>query len=165
MPQEIFTRHGVDLSKLTATPHDPHFASGLRELVAIAHAHLRNALDYTLLIPAREAGIRRFCLWAVGLALLTLQKINANPAFTAGADVKVSRKAVALTRVLTDIALHNDWLLRRLFALAARGLPLARIGETRRPHPAHLVDPLAPGPVQGQEPERSLRRSYGGSAT
>jgi farnesyl-diphosphate farnesyltransferase len=103
-------------------------------------------------------------LWAVGLALLTLQKINANPEFTSGAQVKVSRRAVAMTRVLTDAALRNNWLLRRLFAFAARGLPLTAIGEIRRPHPAHLVDP-SPGPAQGHEPERSVRRSYGGSAT
>jgi farnesyl-diphosphate farnesyltransferase len=46
----------------------------MRELVGVAHAHLRNALDYTLLIPGKETGIRRFCLWAIGLAVLTLRK-------------------------------------------------------------------------------------------
>ncbi len=50
----------------------------------MAHAHLRNALSYTLLIPAHETGIRRFCLWAIGLAVLTLRKIAANPGFTSG---------------------------------------------------------------------------------
>ena len=44
------------------------------ELIGVAHAHLRNALDYTLCIPAAETGIRRFCLWAIGLAVLTLQE-------------------------------------------------------------------------------------------
>jgi farnesyl-diphosphate farnesyltransferase len=119
---------------------------------------LLNALEYTLLIPAHEAGIRRFCLWAIGLAVLTLQKINRNPGFTAGVQVKVSRKAVAMTRISTDIALRNDWLLRRLFAFAARGLPLAVVGETRRPV-------MTAESVVEQETGRALRRSMGSSAT
>jgi len=160
LPQEVFSRYGVDLARLTPEPYDPRFAAGMRELVAVAHAHLRNALEYALLIPGKEAGIRRFCLWAIGLAVLTLQKINRNPRFTTGAQVKISRKAVAMTRISTDFVGRSDWLLRRLFARAARGLPLAQIGETRRPHPAHAIDP-----THLLEPERALRRSYGSSAT
>ena len=166
LPQEVFTRHGVDLAPLSADSQDPRFAAGMRELVAVAHAHLRNALEYTLLIPARELGIRRFCLWAIGLAVLTLQKINQNPAFTSGSEVKVSRKAVAMTRLSTDLTGRSNWLLRLLFAQAARGLPLAELGEVRRPYPAHLVDrQSAPTDLADHEPERALRRSYGSSGT
>ena len=149
LPQEVFSRHGVDLAVISADRHDPRFAAGMLELVALAHAHLQNALEYTLLIPAKEAGIRRFCLWAIGLAVLTLQKINRNPQFSTGAEVKVSRRAVALTRVSTDFALRNDWMLRRLFARAARGLPWSPVGELRRP----VIEPA---------PE--LRRSSGGAS-
>jgi farnesyl-diphosphate farnesyltransferase len=131
-PQSVFNRHGVDLAQLAAEPHDARFAAGLHELVGIAHAHLRNALDYTLLIPANEPGIRRFLLWAVGLAVLTLRKIEQNPRFTAGVQVKVPRSAVAMTRICTDIGLRRDWLLRTMFRFAARGLPLAQLGALRR---------------------------------
>jgi farnesyl-diphosphate farnesyltransferase len=131
-PQSVFTRHGVDLAQVAAEPHDPRFAAGLRELVGIAHAHLRNALEYTLLIPTNEPGIRRFLLWAVGLAVLTLRKIEQNPAFTSGVQVKVPRSAVAMTRICTDLGLKRNWLLRGLFRYAARGLPLAQLGVLRR---------------------------------
>jgi len=166
LPQEVFSRHGVDLARLSAKPYDPRFAAGMRELVAVAHGHLRNALEYTLLIPSKEIGIRRFCLWAIGLAVLTLQKINQNPEFTAGVQVKVSRRAVAMTRVLTDLTGRSDWMLRRLFGLAARGLPLTRVTEARRPYTAHqgtpefAVDPAA----RGRESEQAPLRSYGSSA-
>ncbi len=170
LPQEVFSRHGVDLSHLSAEHHDPRFAAGMRELVAVAHGHLRNALDYTLLIPADEIGIRRFCLWAIGLAVLTLRKINQNPKFTAGAQVKVSRKAVAMTRILTDLTGRSDWMLRGLFASAARGLPLTRIGAAQRPYSApvpasYRTDAAAPSALLEDEPEPALRRSYGGSGT
>ena len=160
LPQEVFTRYGVDLSQVSSKPHDPRYGAGFLELVGVAHAHLRNALDYTLLIPSKEMGIRRFCLWAIGLAVLTLRKIQHNPRFTAGAQVKVTRSAVAMTRLFTDVAGRSDWMLRRLFAQAARGLPLARLSDLQRPRtvPAGFQD-------AGDEPERALRRSYGNSGS
>jgi farnesyl-diphosphate farnesyltransferase len=161
LPQEVFTRHGIDLAQVSSEPYDPRFGAGFLELVGVAHAHLRNALDYTLLIPSKETGIRRFCLWAIGLAVLTLRKIQHNPRFTAGAQVKVTRSAVAMTRVLTDVAGRSDWMLRRLFAQTARGLPLARLAEGQRPRPM-------PAGLQEQAadaPEQALRRSYGNSGS
>jgi farnesyl-diphosphate farnesyltransferase len=166
LPQDVFTRHGVDLAEVSSEPFDPRFGAGFRELIGVAHAHLRNALDYTLLIPSKESGIRRFCLWAIGLAILTLRKIEDNPRFTAGAQVKVTRSAVAMTRLLTIVAGRSDWMLRRLFAQAARGLPLARLSELRHPRPAPIS--LRDQPAQeatSSEPEHTLRRSYGNSGS
>jgi farnesyl-diphosphate farnesyltransferase len=161
LPQEVFSRHGVDLALVASEPFDPRFAAGFRELIGVAHAHLRNALDYTLLIPGSETGIRRFCLWAIGLAVLTLRKIEHNPSFTAGAQVKVTRTAVAMTRLLTDVAGRSDWLLRVLFARAARGLPLALLPDSRAPRPA----PIELADDARREPEQALRRSYGNSGS
>ena len=161
LPQEVFSRHGLDLAELSAEPFDARFGAGFRELVGIAHAHLRNALAYTLLIPGYETGIRRFLLWAIGLAVLTLRKIERNPRFTAGNQVKVTRSAVAMTRLLTNAAIRNNWLLKRLFAQAVRGLPLATLSELRVPRPADL----GVGLESIREPERALRRSYGSSGS
>jgi farnesyl-diphosphate farnesyltransferase len=161
LPQEVFTRYGVDLALLSPESNDTRFSAGISELVGVAHAHLRNALDYTLLIPAREKGIRRFCLWAIGLAVLTLRKIAHNPKFSAGAQVKVTRSTVNATLVLTNMAIGNDWLLRRLFAMAARGLPLARLSDIR---PVR-GDPLKSEIADDHEPEQEMRRFYGSSGS
>jgi len=160
LPQDVFARHGLDLAQLSSEPFDPRFGAGFRELLGTAHAHLKNALDYTLLIPGSETGIRRFCLWAIGLAVLTLRKIEHHPQFTSGAQVKIKRSAVAMTRLSTNVAVRNDWMLRRLFALAARGLPLAHLTDLRseRSAPAKLE-------VLAGEPEHELRRSYGNSGS
>jgi len=91
---ELFTGHGIDLAQLSPEHYDARFHAGVRELIGVAHAHLRNALSFTLLIPGEEPGIRRFCLWAIGLAVLTLRNIERTPQFTAGSQVKVSRAAV-----------------------------------------------------------------------
>jgi farnesyl-diphosphate farnesyltransferase len=172
LPQEVFTPYHVDLARLSAETAGPGFDAGMSELIGVAHAHLRNALDYTLFIPAAETGIRRFCLWAIGLAVLTLQKIHNNPGFTAGSQVKISRSAVSWTRFFANLSVRNDWLLRRLFARAAHGLPLAGLSEVRRPQPTRADLEARPGEarpieefaaVHGAEPVR--RRSYGSSST
>ena len=118
-------RHGVDLSHLSAGSGGSGFAAGMQELVGVAHAHLRNALEFTLLIPAREVGIRRFCLWAIGLAVLTVKRIAANPGFTQGSQVKVSRRTVTVTLALCNAATRHNRMLRFLFDRAAAGLPRA----------------------------------------
>jgi hypothetical protein len=100
-------------------------------------------------------------LWAIGLAVLTLRKIERNPRFTAGAQVKVTRSAVAMTRLLTDVAGRSNWMLRALFAFAARGLPLARLSDLRRPRSEPVSLPDAPV----GEPEFASRRSYGNSGS
>jgi farnesyl-diphosphate farnesyltransferase len=124
LPREIFERRGLTLEQLPIGQHQQGFRDSVQELIGIAHGHLRNALSYTLLIPPTEIGIRRFCLWSIGLALLTLQGINHNPHFTAGAQVKVSRRAVMLVRTICNVSARSDRMLRGLFAYAARGLPL-----------------------------------------
>jgi farnesyl-diphosphate farnesyltransferase len=158
LPQDVFSRHGVDLGQVSSDADDPRFRAGMLELVAVAHAHLRNALDYTLLIPGRERGIRRFCLWAIGLAALTLRKIAHNPGFKAGAQVKVTRTAVSMTMLMTNTFIGSNWMLRRLFAAATRGLPLARLAEIRWPRPAPVLHDA------DSEQEPTLRR-YGSSGT
>jgi farnesyl-diphosphate farnesyltransferase len=154
LPRDVFARHGIDVAQLSAAHYDDRFGAGLRELVGVAHAHLRNALSFTLLIPPQEVGIRRFCLWAVGLAIMTLRKIDANPRFISGADVKVTRRTVTVTRVLTSMTLGNNWGLRKLFERAARGLPLAPASEARLTGPARMRAAMESGESRVRWSER-----------
>ena len=88
LPQSVFRELGCDLSNIEADRYDPAFGHGVSLLVAVAHRHLSNALEYTLYFPPREVGIRRFCLWALGLAVMTLRKIRSHPDFRSGQEVK-----------------------------------------------------------------------------
>lgn len=124
LPQDMFARHGVKLIDLTSGKQNTGYAATMSELVGIAHAHLRQALDYTLLIPSRHAGVRRFCLWAIGMAVLTLRNLHKNLDFSAGTQIKISRNAVARTILFTRIFGKSNAALRWLFATTARGLPL-----------------------------------------
>jgi farnesyl-diphosphate farnesyltransferase len=127
LPRSVFGGGTPDLERLEAWHHTEAFRDGLHELVGVGHAHLRNALEYTCMIPKREAGIRRFCLWAIGLAVLTLRKIHRQPTFRSGSEVKVSRRTVKATVLTTNLTLMSNRALRLIFARAADGLPLAPI--------------------------------------
>ncbi len=126
LPRSVFDAHGFDLRELGVRGKDAGFRAGLFELIAIAHGHLENALAYTLLIPKNEPGIRRFCLWAIGMAVLTLRKIHGNPFFLSGDDVKISRRAVRGVIAASNAAYKNDFALKTLFAAISRGLPKER---------------------------------------
>ena len=124
LPRSVFGAD-FDLVHLEELHAGPAFREGLEQLIGVAHAHLRNALEYTCMIPKREVGIRRFCLWAIGLAVLTLRNLHRNPAFRSGSEVKVSRRTVKATVLATNLTLMSNRALKLMFARAADGLPLA----------------------------------------
>ncbi len=123
LPQDIFTEAGFDLAELTPDKYHASFGCGLAHLIAIAHEHLKDALTYTLLIPKSETGIREFCLWAIGMAMLTLRKINHQRDFTSGQQVKITRRSVRATVWASRLSVNHDHLLTALFYLAGWSLP------------------------------------------
>lgn len=125
LPRQIFAAEGFDLTEVGHARERAGFERGIRRLVGIAHRHLRNALAYTLLIPNREPGIRNFCLWAIGMALLTLRKLNKNLDYTDGRQVTISRRSVKTVVLATSISSRWDTALKVLFSIAAWRLPLA----------------------------------------
>lgn len=126
LPRDVFERHGYDLAGLAPghSGNGPAFAASMLDLVEIANSHLREALAYTLAIPSKETGIRRFLIWAVLLAVSTLGKISNDPLFTEGTQVKVSRPRVAAIIAGSSTLIRSNDGLTKLFNTAARGLSL-----------------------------------------
>ncbi|MGH8234244.1 MAG: phytoene/squalene synthase family protein [Rhodanobacteraceae bacterium] len=129
LPRDLFARVGVELQAIRRSDVPAAFGLGYAQLIGIAHSHLRNALNYTLLIPEKEVGVRRFCLIAVGLAMRTLSSILAKPNFTAGAQVKVSRQVVKKVVIATHLFAGYSRVLQRWFARLAYGLPLQALAD------------------------------------
>ncbi len=122
LPQDIFTQTGFNLQLLNQKTSDETFKKGLEQLIQITQGHLDNALKYTQLIPAQEKGIRNFCLWAIGMALLTLKKIKKNIDFKNSQTVKISRKSVAAIMYGTQIIRGNNTLLSLAFQVLSKDL-------------------------------------------
>ena len=125
LPRSLFAGPGNELKRLRAICGTEGFQSGLKSLIGVAHRHLLNAAEFTSMIPRSEAGIRRFCLWTLGLAIMTLKKLHRNPDFTSGAEVKVSRRTVKAIILAGNFSIASNRRLMWLFRLASRGLPVA----------------------------------------
>lgn len=124
LPGDIFKECGYDLHCMGKPDHNQAaFTLGLEKLIANAHGHLLNALAYVKLIPKQETGLRKFCLWAIGMAILTLRRIWKNPGFRSGSEVKISRRHVAAVVSVSGLAVRSDNVLRILFRWLANPLP------------------------------------------
>ena len=145
LPRDVFLEAGFDLSFLCPGQNGRAFAGGLAEVVAAARQHLEDALRYIEIVPIRESGIRRHCLLALGMAVLTLRRIHAKPAFSHGSDVKISRRSVSAVTVVTGILVRSNVALRLLLEALSRSLPLPRTGrhsmnaEADQPKPSQVV--------------------------
>ena len=122
LPQDIFTETGFELKNISTDVDHEGFTTGLEHLISIAHGHLQNALTYTLMIPTHETGIRNFCLWALGMAVLTLKKIKQNLDFRQSDQVKITRKSVKSTILATRLLGRSNDMLTLLFNLTSRCL-------------------------------------------
>jgi len=131
LPRNVFLGAGVELREVEGGSCPAGFAEGYLPLIGLAHGHLRNGLEYTLLIPEHEVGIRRFCLLALGLAVQTLQLIHRHPDFKCGDEVKVSRRVVADTLLMARLFARRDKVLRHWFEHMGRGLPLQEVAIGR----------------------------------
>lgn len=124
LPQNVFAQVGIDLGDVDTRDYHPAFGKAYAGLIGIAHRHLLNGFEYTLLIPDSESGIRRFCLLALALAVQTLQRIYQRPDFKSGNEVKVSHRVVTNTLIMTRLFAGYDRALRRWFNRLGKGLPL-----------------------------------------
>ena len=131
LPRDVFAAHGLDVSNLPVDRHNPTFAKCIDLLIGVARNHLRSALRYTQLLPTSESGIRNFCLWAIGLALLTLRNIHNRPDFSYGHEVKVSRRALRGVIAASNALSSSNLALSLAFSFSSYGLP--RFEPTRSP--------------------------------
>ena len=122
LPQDIFSETGFDLNELNTATDSAEFRLGLEHLISIAQGHLKDALTYTQLLPRNETGMRNFCLWALGMAVLTLNEIKQHLDFNDSSQVKITRKDVKQTILTTKIIGRSNFLLSLLFDLKSKNL-------------------------------------------
>lgn len=123
LPRTAFGLPASGGNDLVAELDDEGLRAGIEKLAVIAHGHLRNALSYTLLIPRRHLGIRRFCLWALGMAVPTLTNVYRNPLFTSGEEVKITRRDVRRIVRQYGLMAGSNGMLQMLFKRASSDLP------------------------------------------
>ena len=94
-------------------------------LLAIAYEKLQDSMNYILLIPKTDLGMRRFCFLAFGLAVMTLAKIAKREKFNCKDEVKLSRKSVMAFYAFTKVAVTSNLLMKAFFQVYAKPLRIA----------------------------------------
>ena len=87
------------------------------QLIAIAQKKLDESLTYIHLIPKNEFGIRRFCILAFGLAVLTIKRIKLADNFQSGHEVKLSRNTVKTFYIYSWLAARSLFFLDLFYKL------------------------------------------------
>lgn len=123
LPQSAFNADDVELGELIRTEQTRQMTNGINHIVGIAHQNLESAIKYSRFIPTSEVGIRRFCLWAIGMAVATLQKIHKTPGYFDGDQVKISRRKVGFIVTTANAAQYSNPLMYAWFKALAIGLP------------------------------------------
>lgn len=124
LPKEFFNINLLDLNNLLNNNMDNNieFTKNIKKLINLNFKHLQNALTYIILIPKQAIGIRKFCLWAIGMAINILQNINKYPQFTNVAQIKISKFKLKLIILITNLANKSNCLLKLWFKLITIGL-------------------------------------------
>lgn len=120
LPRDVFADVGVDLSSLVRGKGlaGGNFAIAMLRLIYVAVGHLAGAYRYTMLIPARETGVRRFLLWALGMAVQTLKRLAEDPASVNVDKVRISRNEVRAIVMATSALVRWDRALGWMFERA-----------------------------------------------
>lgn len=133
LPRSVFDAAGFDLRALAALArrHETHpgFERGLDELIAVARHHLAEGLQFVLLIPAVETGIRRHLLWTLGLSVLTLRRLHATASFRNGREIALPKWNIRAAILVIGALGWSNSVAKLLFYAATRGLPRAAAPE------------------------------------
>ena len=116
LPQDVFQQEGIDLAEVDpSVKNDPAILRAQTSLIRTAGMCLKDALEYTLTIPAKEKGIRLFCLASLGLAVLTLRRIYKRRGYQSREEVKITRYSVYSNLALTNVIAKSDKMLTMCF--------------------------------------------------
>jgi len=115
-----------------ALDDDPHairlMDAGTRRLIGRCRAHLDDAMRYVVRIPSSRRGLRVFCLWSIGLSVLTLRKIRRDPVAARRDGTRITRSSVKATLAFSDASAGYRHVMQTLYAGACMGLPRAADG-------------------------------------
>jgi len=102
--------------------------AGTRRLIGRCRAYLDDAMRYVVRIPSSKRGLRVFCLWSIGLSVLTLRKIRRDPVAARRHGTRIARTSVKATLAFSDASAGYGHVMRTLYAGACVGLPRAADG-------------------------------------
>jgi farnesyl-diphosphate farnesyltransferase len=122
IPEELLEKYKLDRQSIFEKKNSHKAQQLFNELILKAVRHLDHAIDYILLIPKDEKGIRLFCMLPVFWAIRTLQKIQENTLALLDNDrIKVPRKMIKKEYYMALINIYSNRLTRRHYERIKNG--------------------------------------------
>ena len=130
LPQDMMNEFGVDPKDLK----NPASVTSLRPLlvylIRLTLYHLEGGWQYIVALPRREVRLRLACLWPHLFAIRTLVRIyHANDLLNPRATVKIIRREVYTTMVLSLVFVFSNSLLTRYYEYLKKGLMSRVVNE------------------------------------
>lgn len=125
IPEELLAKYKLDRDSIFEKQNSLKAQLLFNELILNAVKHLDRAIDYILLIPKEEKGIRLFCMLPVFWAMRTLQKIQENTLALLGNEkIKVPRKMIKKEYYFALINSYSNRLTRRHYERIKSGFSI-----------------------------------------
>jgi len=113
IPDELLKKYRLDRKSIFEKHNADKAQQLFNELIQNAVIHLDKAIDYIMLLPKEERGIRMFCMLPVFWAMRTLQKIQENTLALLGNEkIKVPRTMIKKEYYLALINIYSNRLTR-----------------------------------------------------
>jgi len=117
IPEELLKKYKLDRISIFEKQNADKAQKLFNELIQDAVKHLDKAIDYIMLLPKEERGIRMFCMLPVFWAMRTLQKIQENTLALLGNEkIKVPRTMIKKEYYLALINIYSNRLTRWHYA-------------------------------------------------
>lgn len=117
IPEELLRKYKLNRQSIFEKQNADRAEKLFNELIQNAVKHLDKAIDYIMLLPKEERGIRMFCVLPVFWAMRTLQKIQQNTLALLGNEkIKVPRRMIKKEYYLALINIYSNRLTRWHYA-------------------------------------------------
>jgi farnesyl-diphosphate farnesyltransferase len=114
IPDELLEKYKLNRRTIFEAENADKAQMLFNELIKKAVSHLDRAIDYIMLLPKEEKGIRMFCMLPVFWAMRTLQKIQENTMALLGHEkIKVPRKMIKKEYYMAMVNIYSNRLTRR----------------------------------------------------
>jgi farnesyl-diphosphate farnesyltransferase len=122
LPRQVCRDAGIDPEDIQDKSHLGESRQVMQLLIEKAKNHLCDALRYSIALPRRHYGIRKFCLTSLYFAVGTLRLADRDPLLLDPEHkVKISRAQVYRTILITKLIAPVNWLVKLYFQLLAGG--------------------------------------------
>ncbi len=124
LPEELLRQVNITRNDFGKEAHQKASREVQRVLLKKTLQHLRDALDYSCLIPRRDARIRLFCLWPLFMALETLSLLANWNYGKQAKQIKIKISRADVTRIVrqTSLVFWSNLVLRQMFNRVAKPL-------------------------------------------